>query len=105
MNLKKILMSVVLLVFLLPVFFIIRADELDDVTKELESLKRDLSGKEANYQELNKRLEDIKKRVVALEGEITKKEIEVKKGEEALIYQQNLLNEKAKSYYKKINKY
>lgn len=97
-------MSAVLLVFLMPVFFIIRADELDDVTRELESLKKDLAGKEANNQQLNTRLDNIKKRVVGLETEIVKKEVEVKKGEEALSYQQNLLNERARSYYKKINK-
>jgi len=92
-----------LLIVIVPVFFV-RADELEDVTKALESLRKDLNAKESNYQQLNSRLNDIKKRVNNLEVEIGKKEAEVKKGEEALDYQKNLLNERARSYYKNINK-
>jgi len=80
----------------------VRADQLDDVTRELEALKRDLSGKEANYQQLNKQLNDIKAKLALVSAEIQKKEIEVKKGEQALVYQQNLLNARARSYYKNI---
>ncbi len=94
-------MSIVL-VMLFPL--IIKADELENITREIESLRKDLAGKEANYQQLNVRLNNIKNRVVILEGEIVKKEVEVKKGEEALEYQKTLLNERARSYYKNVNK-
>ena len=97
------LLFFLLVTIIVPVFFV-RADELDDVTRALESLRKDLSAKETNYQQLNARLNDIKKRVGAIEVEIAKKEVEVKKGEEALDYQKNLLNERARSYYKNINK-
>lgn len=100
---KRFLFVTVLVVFLV-VATTVRADRLDDVTKELEALKSELSGKEANYQKLNKQLNDIKISLVALAEEIKIKEIEVKKGEEALFYQKNLLNERAKSYYKNISK-
>jgi len=85
----------------LPIFFV-RADELEDITKELETLKKDLSSKEANYQELTTRLNQIKNQVSQLEIEIVEKENQVKKGEQALAYQKNLLNERSKSYYKNI---
>lgn len=86
-----------------PVVFV-RADELEKITRELEALRRDLAGKEANFQQLNTRLGDIKARVSATELEISKKEMEVARGEEALDHQKKLLNERARSYYKNINK-
>lgn len=104
MKFKKIILTLTVLLFFIPLIFIIRADELEDVTRALESLRKDLSAKEANYQQLSARLNDIKKRVNNLEAEIIKKEAEVKKGEEALDYQKNILNERARSYYKNINK-
>lgn len=92
-----------LILFFVPLFFVY-ADELENITRELETLKKDLAGKEANYQQLNQKLNNIKNRVSVLEIEIDKKEVEVKKGEDALDYQKNLLNERTKSYYKNINK-
>ncbi len=93
----------VVAVFLLPLF-IIRADELDDITKQLASLNEDLKNKQANYQKLSSQLDSIKSRVAFLEQEIVKKEKEVRLGEQTLEYQKKLLNERAKSYYKNINK-
>ncbi len=75
---RKILLFLsIVLVMLFPL--IIKADELENITREIESLRKDLAGKEANYQQLNVRLNNIKNRVVILEGEIVKKEVEVKK--------------------------
>mgnify|MGYP000564865077 CR=1 FL=1 len=82
----------------------VRADELDDITKELTMLNTQLKDKEANYQKLSAQLESIKKKVVYLEGEIARKEKEVNVGEKNLLKQKTLLNERAKSYYKNINK-
>jgi peptidoglycan hydrolase-like amidase len=100
---KKVLFFVVLTVFFIP-FLYVRADELDEITKQLESLKNELQGKEANFQSLNNQLQDIKSKVSYLETEIVKKEKEVKTGEKALSYQRNILNKRARSYYKNINK-
>ncbi len=93
-----------LLVFLTSFVFIVKGDELEEVTKELENLKKDLANKESSYQELNQRLNNIKIRITELGVEINKKEEEVKKGEEALAYQKNLLNQRAVSFYKNANK-
>lgn len=82
----------------------VRADEYDDIVRQIDSLKKDLASKESSYQQLNTRLNAIKARVSGLESEIVKKEVEVEKGEKALTYQQNLLNERAKSYYKNSTK-
>ncbi len=101
---RKFILFLVFLAFLFLPLVSIRADELDDITKQLDALKADLQSKEANYQKLNTQLEGIKSRVSFLEKEIVVKEQEVKKGEEVLSYQKNLLNERAKSYYKNINK-
>lgn len=77
---------------------------LEELSQELEVSGKKLAGQEADYQLLNKQLNEIKNRVSQLESEIIKKEVEVKKGEEVLTYQKELLNERAKSYYKNVNK-
>lgn len=100
---KFLLITLFLVVFVFP-RVLIRADELDDINHSLELLRKDLAGKEANFQQLNARLNDIKSRVASVEIEITKKEVEVERGEEALEYQKNILNERSRSYYKNINK-
>lgn len=101
---KKFFSLVFLLAVFLSFFIFVKADEIEDIGKAISSLKSDLQNKEVNYQTLNTKLNNIKDRIGNLEIEIEKKEIEVKKGEEALSYQKNLLNERARSYYKNINK-
>ena len=101
---KRIFSFIFCIFLLFAVVFVAKADELDDITKELDSLKKDLQDKEGNFQNLNKQLDDIRARVVFVEAEIVKKEKEVRFGEEALSYQRDLLNERARSYYKNINK-
>lgn len=101
---RKIFLLLLLLVVIIVPVILVRADELEDVTSALEGLRRDLSAKEANYQQLNTRLNAIKQRVSGLEVEIAKKEAEVEKGEEALDYQQSLLATRVHSYYKNVGK-
>ncbi|VVA43257.1 conserved hypothetical protein [Candidatus Roizmanbacteria bacterium] len=103
---RRLILWVFLLVTFFSFFILVKADEdeIDDIRNAIHLLNKDLSSKEVNYQDLNTRLSGIKNKIVNLEFEIEKKEIEVKKGEEALAYQKNLLNERARSYYKNINK-
>lgn len=104
MMVKKILLIIFGLLFLFIPLLTIKADELDDVNNLLNKLKQDLSSKEVNQQKLIEQLNGIKLRLGVLEKEILNKEKEVSDGEEALIYQKGLLNERAKSYYKNIGK-
>jgi len=107
-NMKK--AAAILLIILSSLFFLtqVRADSIDDkinqVRKDLETLNNDLKGKEANYQKLGTQLQNIKNQIVFLEAEIVKKEKEVIDGEKVLEYQKQLLNERAKTYYKNIGK-
>ncbi len=94
---------VVFIVFTAP-FLLVRADELEDITKELTSLNDQLKSKEADHAKLGKQLDGIKSRVVFIERAIVQKDREVKEGEENLIQQKQLLNERAKMYYKNIGK-
>lgn len=91
--------------------FIVRADELADITKQLDDLKSALQSSQkattTNEKELNKlnaQLNSIKARVGFLEGEIVKKEKEVQDGEKAFVYQKTLLDQRAVSYYKNLSK-
>jgi SpoIID/LytB domain protein len=79
-------------------------DEIASIGKQLEDLKKSLSQKEANRQALKQRLENIAARIGYIQDEIQKKENEVKKGEAALAYQQKLLDERARSFYKNAKK-
>jgi len=102
---KKLLIIFFAFLTLIPLLlFYVKADELEDITSQLETLKKDLSSKESNHQQLTIKLNDLKNRVALLDNQIIKKEEEVEKGEDALIYQKNLLNIRAKSYYKNISK-
>lgn len=90
---------------------VVRADELGDITKQLNDLKYSLELSQkataTNEQELNKlraQLASIKTRVAFVETEIEKKEKEVAEGEKALAYQKSLLDERAVAYYKNISK-
>jgi SpoIID/LytB domain protein len=103
--LKKISAVFIVSFFLVFSFvMLVKADELDDVSRQLETLKSDLSLKQGNQQKLLTQLNSIKSRLDVLAVEIQKKEKEVKDGEIALSYQKTLLDERAKSYYKNITK-
>jgi len=101
---RKFFVGAFLLALFLSFLIIVKADELDDINNAINSLKKDLSNKEIDYQSLNVKLNGIKNKLNSLEQDINQKEIEVKKGEQALTYQKELLNERAKSYYKNVNK-
>ena len=79
-------------------------EEINQITNQINQLKEDLKKKEKDYQDLNNRLSQIKNQLLQVEKGIIQKEKEIKKGEEVLIYQKNLLNERAKNYYKNIGK-
>lgn len=104
---------VVVLLFLSLIVFapIIKGDEIDDIKHQLENLSRDLTASlnatkplESELNTLQKRLEEIKSRVTYLESEIQRKELEVKKGEEALTYQKTILDQRIFAYYKNAKK-
>lgn len=112
--------SILLVIFFLFVPFVkttavdinnVDLNNLSDVTKKLEDLRREFESvkqatdtNQAEYDNLQKQLDGIKVQVGALENEIIKKEKEVKEGEKALSYQKDLLYERARSYYKNIEK-
>jgi peptidoglycan hydrolase-like amidase/peptidoglycan hydrolase CwlO-like protein len=72
--------------------------------KEIDFLNKKLSEKTVDLQKVKEQIALIKQRIKIVEEDIVKKEVEVKKGEEALSLQKNLLNERAKSYYKNLSK-
>src|SRR3990167_5285033 len=97
-------------VLLLP-FFYVKADELDDVTHQLENLKKLFNDikkatdtNQVTLDNFNKQLSQIKVKVTDLEVEIDKRAQEGRQGEKVLSFQKTLLNERAKSYYKNIAK-
>ncbi len=98
---RKIVVVLVFFVALVGLSLVVRADncdlqcQIDRVGNDLKKLNDDLKSQTTGYQSMLKQIEDIKSRIVLL-GE------EIKKSEEALIYQKQLLNVRVKSYYKNI---
>ena len=101
---KKILLTLLIVFFFSFLVTLIRADQIDDLGSQINALNKELLGTQGNYQQLITQLNNIKINLSNLEEQITQKEIEVKKGDEALTYQRELLNERAKSYYKNVNR-
>ena len=108
-------MKKVLLVMMIIVFFVLAvnvyADQYDDITSELDGLKKtfnDLNSanrtNEATLNDLNKQLQSIKGKILFFENEVEKKQAQVVEGEKVFEYQKSLLNARAKSYYKNASK-
>lgn len=108
-------MKKVLGVFFVMLFFciavVVHADQLDDINKQLEDVKKTFSEinkanqtNESTLSDLNKQLESIKTKIGYLEREIEKRQAEVDEGEKDLVKQKILLNERARSYYKNVGK-
>ncbi len=102
---KKILVIVFLSFLLFGSSFMVLADacssadltcQIDKLGNDITKLNEDLKSQTVNYQNLLRQLEDIKERIILLGNQI-------KKGEEALVYQKELLNQRVKSYYKNVN--
>ena len=103
---EKIILLMILILSLIIVVAV-RADEYDDITKQLNDLKASLdssqratANNEQSLRKLNSQLDDIKAQVAHLESEIVKKENEVQKGEQELAHQKTLLDNRVVSYYK-----
>ncbi|HLL61123.1 MAG TPA: SpoIID/LytB domain-containing protein [Candidatus Nitrosocosmicus sp.] len=89
----------------------VQADEISDLTNQLNKLKADLNSSknatkplEGTVQNLAKQLEGIKYKIVFLQGEVVKKEKEVEKGEKVMEYQKKLLDVRTNEYYKNSKK-
>jgi len=104
---KRFFLIGIVIIFFLSLIAVAQADldsDINQLNKDIEALKNELSGKQANYQKLNTQLQNIKTIFVYLYNEIVKKQKEVTQGEEVLDYQKKLLNERARVYYKNIGK-
>ena len=101
---RKFLQVIVLVCLLLFTAFVTRADELDDITKQLTALNAEVSNKESDKANVIKQINGIRARVTTISNEVVKKEKEVAEGEKNLVHQKELLDERARSYYKNINK-
>lgn len=89
----------------------IYADELDDITTELNKLTSSLtSSKDAtkplenDLSELNKQLSSIKLRLNTIEQSVVAKEQLLQKAESALVVQKKILDARIESHYKNIKK-
>lgn len=113
---KKIIL---LLLLLLSTFYLlhttnsfVRADDcnqacFDELTKQIDDLKRALDMSitatnplEKNLDKLKTNLDNIRQRITSIEKDIVTKENEVKEGDELLVLAEELLGQKVRSLYK-----
>lgn len=107
LHMKKFLALV--LILLVATFFLTQAradvtEDLKAVEKELEVVLKEYNSQQSDYQKTNTQLQNLKSKIPVIEQEIIKKAQEVEQGEKVLEYQKQLLNERAKSYYKNLGK-
>jgi len=105
---KRVFVFVLIFLFLFVFIGKGNSQSLDELIyqtqKEIDFLNKKLSEKKVDLQKVKEQIASIKQRIKIIEEDIVKKEVEVKKGEEALSLQKNLLNERARSYYKNLSK-
>jgi len=108
---KKAITLVVIFILFFSLTTSTKGDQLDEINTQLEKLKRDLSESqkatkplEADLDKLQKQLDDLKTKISQLEADVLKKEKEVKLGEQALIYQKKILDQRTNAYYKNSKK-
>ncbi len=113
---KRIILAVLILLstfyFLGSISSFVRADDcnqacFDQLTKQIDDLKRALQMSisatnplEKNLDKLKTNLENIRRRITTIEKDIATKEKEVKEGEGLLILAEDLLSQKVRSLYK-----
>jgi len=104
---RKVVFIVVLLCFLisLPIFFV-KAESVEEkkLKEDIRLVTEALNSTNIDYQSVLNKLNNIRAQITKNEKEIAQKEEEVRKGELALDYQKNLLNQRVNSYYKNVNK-
>ena len=108
---KRVLFLCIFVSLILFVVIPLRADQIEDIQKQINDINNTISEiskanktNEDQLQGLQKQLDGIKFQVTGLEAEIEKKQSQVTEGEKAFSTQQNLLNQRAKSYYKNMGK-
>ncbi len=101
---KKFILFILLIMFFAVLTLVAKADQITDLQKQIDSLNSQKSGKVVDRQKVRTQLDNIAIGIATAEKEIRQKEVEVKNGEEALKYQKTLLNERARSYYKNVNR-
>jgi SpoIID/LytB domain protein len=108
---KRMLSFIIALVVFFTLVSPLYADQLDDVTKQLEDLKREFSAissanqtNEKQLSDLQKKLDAIKSQIGILERDITNKELQIREGEKAFAQQEKLLQQRARNYYKNTGK-
>ena len=70
---RKFLQVIVLVCLLLFTAFVTRADELDDITKQLTALNAEVSNKESDKANVIKQINGIRARVTIISNEVVKK--------------------------------
>lgn len=101
--------SLFILAFFLGVtsFTPVYADELEEIEKKLADLKNSLEQSkaattplESNLKRLDANLNELLRKITVVENEVIEKEKEVEEGEEGLSIQQEILEQRVRSFYK-----
>lgn len=90
---------------------LVHADELDDVTKEIEKLQQDLEASrnaskplEEDLERLEAQIASIRSRLGAIEADVDAKEAEIERAEGALVKQKEIIDERIHAHYKNLRK-
>lgn len=105
------IISIIMIAFSLMMPSAVKADELDDINKEIEKLQKDLEASqnatkplEEDLEKLRTQLAGIKTQLNNIEADINSKEREIKRAEEALLKQKEIIDVKIHEHYKNLRK-
>jgi len=102
---KKVVFLLVLVVFFSFCVFPTRADELAEVEKQLAEVRALLDESKKSTEPLEANLNLIEAKINSAEAEIIQKEEDIASGEKDLVQQRELINKRARNYYKQSKSY
>jgi len=110
--LKRVFFLLVLSLSFFVALQVVRADELADIERQLnevrsllEASKKTSEPLEANLKTIESKINSAEAQINTLAGEVEKKKTEITLGEKDLIKQRQIINERARNYYKQSRGY
>lgn len=105
--LKKLAAIIVVFLMIATLSVVVYADELSDIEKQLQEVrvlldqsKKNSEPLEANLRQVEIKINNAQNQIGLIEKQIEEKKQEIKIGEKDLIKQRQIINERARSYYK-----
>jgi len=103
--LKKLVWLLIIITLLVPLATLVRADELEDIEKQLIEVRQLLDESKKATEPLEANLNQVEVSINNAELQIAQKQQDIVRGEADLVKQKEIISERARSYYKQSRGY